>query len=65
MWEVHPAPKGFSRNDMFREQMKHFIKVAKGKEIPLCSLDDGVRALEIALAVHESARTQRMVKVII
>ncbi|HEY62606.1 MAG TPA: Gfo/Idh/MocA family oxidoreductase [Anaerolineae bacterium] len=65
MWEVYPAPKGFSRNDMFREQMKHFIKVVKGKEIPLCSLDDGVRALEIALAVHESTRTQRMVKVII
>lgn len=45
----------FERNWMFLEQMRHFIAVARGEAQPACTLQDGVRALRLALAALESA----------
>lgn len=50
-----PPPAGFERNELFLAQMRHFIDVVKGGAAPHCTLEDGRRALEIALAVHRSA----------
>jgi predicted dehydrogenase len=47
--EQFAPPKGFERNMMFMEQMKHFVAVARGKAEPVCTLQDGIRALEMAL----------------
>jgi predicted dehydrogenase len=60
-WQHYPLPEGFERDDLFREQMAHFLKVAEGVEAPLCSLGDGIMALKLALAAHESAQKERMV----
>lgn len=54
-WETIPAPQGFERNVLFIEEMRHFLAVARGEEQPVCTLEDGARALELALAVHRSA----------
>lgn len=54
-WESIPAPTGFERNDMFLSEMRHFIAVVRGEAAPVCSLDDGVRALQAALAAKSSA----------
>jgi predicted dehydrogenase len=40
---------------MFLEEMRHFLQVLRDEEVPLCTLDDGVRALELALAALRSA----------
>ncbi len=56
------TPAGFERNDLFLAQMRHFIEVVKGKAEPQCTLDDGRHALEIALAVHQSAKEGRRIK---
>ncbi|MCL4257081.1 MAG: Gfo/Idh/MocA family oxidoreductase [Anaerolineales bacterium] len=45
---------GFERNQLFIDQTRHFLEVAHGSAQPLCTLEDGVRALEIALAAHTS-----------
>lgn len=50
------TPQGFDRNGLFLAQMRHFIEVANGTATPQCTLEDGVRALQIALAVHASAK---------
>ncbi len=55
-WDVILPPDGFERNDLFRAQMRHFLAVTRGEEAPRCTLDDGIRALELALAAHRSAR---------
>jgi predicted dehydrogenase len=60
-WRQSPPPQGFERNDLFMAEMSHFLKVIRGEETPRCSLDDGVRTLEIALAVHRSAAEGRSV----
>ncbi len=55
-------PAGFDRNDMFLAQMRHFIEVIKGETTPQCTLQDGRRALEIALAVYQSDAEGKRIK---
>lgn len=54
-WSVVKPPEGFERNQLFLAEMRHFVSVCEGREASLCGLEDGVRAQEIALAVHRSA----------
>jgi predicted dehydrogenase len=61
-WEEHPPPEGFERNQMFVDLMRHFISVAEGKEQPICSLEDGLRALRLSLAALQSAETGQRVE---
>lgn len=60
-WETFSPPEGFERNTMFVDEMKHFLSVARGEDEPACTLEDGRRALQIALAAHESAAGGRRV----
>ncbi len=46
---VFAPPEGFERNDLFVAQMRHFLDVARGISAPRCTLEDGIRALELAL----------------
>lgn len=52
--QLYPAPPGFERNTMFVEQMRHFLDVAHGRAVPRCTLEDGIAALRLCLAVHAS-----------
>lgn len=52
----YAPPAGFERNDLFLAQTRHFLDVVGGAE-PACTLEDGQRALEIALAAHRSDET--------
>lgn len=61
-WESNLVPEGFERNDLFIAEMKHFLDVAEKKAIPSCTLDDGIKALKIALSVLESAQTRQIMK---
>jgi predicted dehydrogenase len=61
-WEKYPLPEGFERDDLFRAQMAHFVEVVEGKAEAVCRLEDGVRALALALAAHRSAEEERVVK---
>ncbi len=54
-WETYSPPKGFERNTLFLDEMSHFIDVVLGKAEPVCTLEDGIRALKIILAAKRSA----------
>jgi predicted dehydrogenase len=60
-WESFAPPKGFERNTMFLEEMRHFLNCLSGKEEPLCTLQDGIHALKMALAAKRSAAERREV----
>lgn len=47
--------------DPYVEQLRHLRGVAEGREQPLCSGRDGLRTVQVALAVHEAAATRRPV----
>jgi len=59
--EAFPPPEGFERNQLFVAQTRHFVEMARGESEPLCSLNDGVQALRLALAAYESQETGRVV----
>ena len=61
-WETQQPPAGFERNQLFIDEMKHFISVVQKNELPVCNLQDGKRALEMALAAHQSVQTEKIVK---
>jgi predicted dehydrogenase len=60
--ETYPLLPNFERNDLFLAEMRHFIDIVRGDAVPLCTLDDGIWALRLALAVHKSARNGQLIK---
>jgi predicted dehydrogenase len=48
-WQTYQPPQGFERNMLFMDEMRHFIKVVKGEVEPLCTLEDGIKSMELAL----------------
>jgi predicted dehydrogenase len=55
--ETFFPPDDFERNHLFLAQMRHFIEVVRGKAEPVCTLQDGVQALRLALAAYGSQKT--------
>jgi predicted dehydrogenase len=60
--ETFAPPDGFERNQLFVAQTRHFLDVARGESEPVCSLEDGVMALRLALAAYESQETGRVIR---
>jgi len=52
--ETFSPPEGFERNHLFVAQTRHFIETARGESEPLCTLEDGIQALRLALAARQS-----------
>jgi predicted dehydrogenase len=59
--ETFSPPEGFERNQLFIAQAKHFIDVVRGGAQPICDLDDGFQALQLALSARESQYTGRVI----
>jgi predicted dehydrogenase len=59
--EQFTPPDGFNRNTMFMNQMQHFIELVRGDVEPVCSLEDGVYALQMEMAAYESAKQGRTI----
>lgn len=55
--EIISPPEDFERNHLFLAEMRHFLEVTHGKAEPLCTLADGLAALQLALAAHRSHRS--------
>ncbi len=52
----------FQRNQLFLDEMKHFLNCLQGKETPAVTLQDGVHSLRMALAAKESLETGKVVE---
>lgn len=61
-WQTISPPRKFERNDLFLKQMQHFRNVVHGKVQPVCTFEDGVRSLQIALAVHQSQAAGKLIQ---
>lgn len=62
--ETFSPPQGFERNQLFVSQTRHFIETARGESEPVCSLEDGIMALRLALAARQSSSTGNAITVI-
>jgi len=54
-WEVEFPPEGFERNSMFIDEIRNLLGMLRGEAAPECTLEDGIRALEVALLALQSA----------
>lgn len=61
-WKSIPTPTKFERNDMFLAEMEHFLTVTRGEAQPLCTLEDGIQALQLAIAAHRSEAEKQIVR---
>jgi predicted dehydrogenase len=61
-WEQFVPPAGFARNSMFLDEMRHFIRCISGECEPAVSLEDGTRALMIALGAKRSATEGKIIE---
>jgi predicted dehydrogenase len=52
--ESFVLPEGFERNQLFLAQTRHFIEIVRGQSEPICTLEDGIMALRLALAAYAS-----------
>lgn len=59
--QTFSPPEGFERNQLFVSQTRHFIETARGESEPVCSLEDGIAALRLALAAKESQKSGKIV----
>jgi len=61
-WTSFFPAEGFERNWLFIEEMKSFLSLQRGETTSPCTLDDGIIALDIALAIHRSAAEKSLMK---
>jgi len=53
--------QAFKRNDMFLDQMKHFLACTDGLEAPEVSIGEGMKSLRLALAARQSLALKSVV----
>lgn len=61
-WESFPPPPDFERNTLFLDEMRNFLAVIRGEAEPACTLEDGIWAMRLALAVHRSAQHEQIIR---
>ena len=52
----------FQRNDMFLNEIKHFVACLEGKEEPVVDINEGLKSLRIALAARHSLESGTVVE---
>lgn len=57
-------PRGLERNDLFINELAHFIECIQTRQEPACTLADGIAALEMALAIKKSAAEKREINLL-
>lgn len=62
VWQTFSAPDGFERNWLFMDEIRSFIAMIKGQSEPVCTLVDGIRALQLAQAVHTSVKEEKIMR---
>ena len=61
---VKQTPPGHERNHLFVSHMEHFLKRLQDPKLPaLCPLDDGIAALDVALAAGRAATSRAAIDV--
>lgn len=62
VWEVYPGPPGWTRNQMYVDQMRHVLACIAGTERSSADIVEATRVLDIALAAKRSAEAEVFVR---
>ncbi|MCJ7717703.1 MAG: Gfo/Idh/MocA family oxidoreductase [Anaerolineales bacterium] len=62
-WNEYFLKENFERNDLFIEEMQHFLDIISTGKTPICSLDDGIVIQEIIHYIKQSEKEGKVIKV--
>lgn len=62
-WTVHKALAGWQFNDMYVDEMRHFLDCLRGIAEPVQTVEAAARVLDIALAARRSAQDGTVISV--
>ena len=54
--------KNFEKNQMYIDEIKHFLKCVKNRRKTINNLDDGINTMNIAIAIKKSGRYKKTIK---
>ncbi len=60
-WKFFSNPKGWESNQMYVDELKHFLRCLAQKEQSILDVFEGARVLEVTLAAKASAETGQVV----
>jgi len=60
---VYIQPQDYSRDDMFRAQLRHWLRVIRKKEKPVVSLEHGLYVSQLAIAAHASSDRRKWITI--
>lgn len=61
-WDTWPADPRYDLNQMYVDEVRHFLECLRGRERPVTPLEHGRDVLKIMLAAHRSNRESRVVE---
>ena len=61
-WKTILDAKNFQKNSMYIDEIKHFIKCVKQRKKTINGIDDGIRTLQISLAIKKSSNLKKNIK---
>jgi len=62
-WIQKSKIKKYDRNTMYKQEMLHFIQCVKKQRKTINPIDEGIKTMEIALAVKNSSKLGRSIKI--
>lgn len=61
-WLLKIKIKNFEKNSMYVEEIKHFLRCVKERKETINDINQGIKTLEISLAMKKASKLKRMVK---
>ncbi|HEY2990938.1 MAG TPA: Gfo/Idh/MocA family oxidoreductase [Candidatus Binatia bacterium] len=61
-WQVFPNPPDWEANQMYLDEMRHFLRCLTREERPLADVWEGKRTLQVALAAKASSACGEMIQ---
>lgn len=62
-WQYFEEEKNYDSNQMYLEEMKHFLRVLNGKESSITDMNTALQVLKVIQAAKESSKLKRFVNV--
>jgi predicted dehydrogenase len=60
-WETTANPDGWQANQMYLDELAHFLRCLDGENMPTLDIFDAARVLDVALAAKSAAETDRII----
>jgi predicted dehydrogenase len=61
VWETFPNPPGWKPNQMYVDELNHFLRCLAGHERPTLDVYDAAGVLDVALAAKASSKSARVI----